>query len=472
MIYKYKVIVIGSGPGGCVSALTLAKEGIDVLLIEEGSLIKHDELSQYNTKEMQLKYKNSGQTMALGRPFINFVEGKCAGGGSEINSGLYHRIPEEVLSSWEDNNEILFDRQELASCYESIEEKLSISYMPKNSVPLSSLLLKQGSDSLGWNCSEVPRWFKYDDNKIGKKQSMSETYIPDFLDCGGSFLPDSEVINISKNKKNDYSIFVKRKNKEVEEFTCEFIVLSAGSINSPNILKKSGLKDKKIGKGLKMHPSFKFTAMFPENIICNNEGVAVHQVKEFSPKISIGCSISSKQYLAVSLNDTNNLRYLSRWENMASYYSMISPEGSGKIYRIPFSNSPLVTFQLTKIDKENMVKGIKALGKVLFAAGAERLFPSSSHNVSFTSANEIERFNFMPVSKLNLMTIHLFSSMRMGGKKESFCVNPDGLLWEDESIMISDGSILCDSPSVNPQGTIMAIAKMNTKKFIRRIKSL
>ena len=131
--------------------------------------------------------------------------------------------------------------------------------MPKNSVPLSSLLLKQGSDSLGWNCSEVPRWFKYDDNKIGKKQSMSETYIPDFLDCGGSFLPDSEVINISKNKKNDYSIFVKRKNKEVEEFTCEFIVLSAGSINSPNILKKSGLKDKKIGKGLKMHPSFKFT---------------------------------------------------------------------------------------------------------------------------------------------------------------------------------------------------------------------
>ena len=34
---------------------------------------------------------------------------------------------------------------------------------------------------------------------------------------------------------------------------------------------------------------------------------------------------------------------------------MISPEGSGKIYRIPFSNSPLVTFQLTKIDKESPI---------------------------------------------------------------------------------------------------------------------
>ena len=226
MIYKYKVIVIGSGPGGSVSALTLAKEGIDVLLIEEGSLIKHDELSQYNTKEMQKNIKILAMTMTLGRPFINFVEGKCAGGGSEINSGLYHRIPEEVLSSWEDNNNLSFDRQELASCYESIEEKLSISYMPKNSVPLSSLLLKQGSDSLGWNCSEVPRWFKYDDNKIGKKQSMSETYIPDFLDCGGSFLPDSKVINISKKKKMIIPFLLKEKNKEVEEFTCEFIVLS------------------------------------------------------------------------------------------------------------------------------------------------------------------------------------------------------------------------------------------------------
>tara|TARA_B100000989_G_scaffold152758_1_gene113965 strand:+ start:7055 stop:8473 length:1419 start_codon:yes stop_codon:yes gene_type:complete len=471
MIHKYKVIVIGSGPGGCVSALMLAREGIDVLLIEEGSLIKHNELSQYNTKEMQLKYKNSGQTMALGKPIINFVEGKCAGGGSEINSGLYHRIPEEVLSTWEENNEIHFDRDELTSSYESIEKNLSISYMPKNKIPVSSLLLKNGSDSLGWDCSEVPRWYKYDDDKAGKKQSMSETYIPEFLDSGGSFLPDSQVIKIHKNKKNDYSIFVKRKNKEVEEFTCEFIILSAGSINSPNILKKSGLKDKKIGRGLKMHPSFKFTAMFPENIICKNEGVAVHQIKEFSPKISIGCSISSKQYLAVSLNDTNNLHYLSRWENMASYYSMISPEGSGNIHRIPFFNSPLVTFRLTKIDKKNIIKGIKALGKVLFTAGAERLFPSISQDISFTSIDELKKFNFMPLSKLNLMTIHLFSSMRMGGKKERFCVNPDGLLWEDESIMLSDGSILCDSPSVNPQGTIMALAEMNTKKFIRKIKT-
>ena len=189
MIYKYKVIVIGSGPGGCVSALTLAKEGIDVLLIEEGSLIKHDELSQYNTKEMQLKYKNSGQTMALGRPFINFVEGlnvQEAGVklivvyiiGYQKKSFRLGRITMKFSS---------IDKNWLPAMSQ-LKKSLAFLICQKNSVPLSSLLLKQGSDSLGWNCSEVPRWFKYDDNKIGKKQSMSETYIPDFLDCGRFFL--------------------------------------------------------------------------------------------------------------------------------------------------------------------------------------------------------------------------------------------------------------------------------------------
>ena len=45
---------------------------------------------------MVQKYRNGGQTVALGRNKIAYVEGRCVGGGSEINSGLYHRTPPEV----------------------------------------------------------------------------------------------------------------------------------------------------------------------------------------------------------------------------------------------------------------------------------------------------------------------------------------------------------------------------------------
>ena len=40
---------------------------------------------------MRRQYRNGGLTVALGRPPIAYTEGRCAGGGSEVNSGLYHR---------------------------------------------------------------------------------------------------------------------------------------------------------------------------------------------------------------------------------------------------------------------------------------------------------------------------------------------------------------------------------------------
>ena len=70
------------------------------------------------------------------------------------------------------------------------------------------------------------------------------------------------------------------------------------------------------------------------------------------------------------------------------------------------------------------------------------------------------------VNKLNLMTIHLFSSLRMGGNKDHFATDPFGKLWNHENIYINDGSILCDSPTVNPQGTIMAFSKYNINNFL------
>ena len=50
---------------------------------------------------MNLKYRNAGLTAAIGNPVINYAEGNCAGGGSEINSGLFHEIPDSTLLGWE-----------------------------------------------------------------------------------------------------------------------------------------------------------------------------------------------------------------------------------------------------------------------------------------------------------------------------------------------------------------------------------
>ncbi|MBT4951055.1 MAG: GMC family oxidoreductase [Pelagibacteraceae bacterium] len=462
----YKIIVVGSGPGGCVPALLFAEKGLDVLMLEEGADFSSETIPEFSSTEMNLKYRNAGLTAAIGNPVINYAEGNCAGGGSEINSGLFHEIPEETLIRWEKKNSITFNRSELKNAYATVRKDINVTYMPQDKIPLASSILQQGSDALGWKCSEVPRWFKYDSMGIGQKQSMTKTLIPSFKEAGGKFLTNAKVESFKKIKKRHILSVITSDGAE-ESFSCDYLFISSGAINTPALFLRSGIK-KNIGHGLNMHPSFKFTALFNKEVNLPGMGVPVHQVKEFSPEISMGCSISTKPFLGLSLNDTNSLNLINNWRKMASYYSMICPTGSGRVRLLPFFKSPLVTFNLSKEDKANLYKSITLLGKVLFEAGAIKLFPSLSSK-PFSSIEELQAIKSFPISKLNLMTIHLFSSMQLGGNKKIHPLTPEGNLWSDQSIYVSDSSMLCDSPSVNPQGTIMAIARINALNFLERL---
>ncbi len=466
---KFKIIIIGSGPGACVPAYMFAEKGLDVLMIEKGTNSSIDDVDSFSCDEINKKYKNAGMTVAFGKTLINYAEGSCVGGGSEVNSGLYHRIPDPILQKWEQKNKFNFDKSFLNESYTEIEELINVSLMHKSNDQRASLKLKEGCDNLNWECSEIPRWYKHDSKGKGVKQSMTETLIPRFLKNGGTLIDESEVLSISNQNKINF-VTVRNKNGKTTIFSSDFIFLSAGAINSPHLLLKSGIK-RKIGKTLKLHPTFKFISLFNDEINSLDNGVHVHQVKEFSPKISMGCSISSKGMLSVGLNDCSNLSYISEWKKMSTYYSMISPEGVGSVSNLPFFNSPFVNFSLTNKDYEHIYFGMEKLAEILFSAGAKLLFPSVSSNLVIKSLDDLKKIRLLEKGKLNLMTIHLFSTIPIGGIKNKFPLSPDGYLYENDSIYISDGSMLCDSPTVNPQGAIMAIARMNAIKFLSRLKN-
>ena len=266
MNQKYKFLVLGSGPGGSVIGSELAKKGHKVLMIERGNYLNLEKKIEYSTYEMLTKYKNAGLTAMLGSPVVNYAEGSCVGGGSEVNSGLYHRLPADILDEWENNNNILFDREELCKAYEFVENELSISYMPDKQIPEASHILQRGSDKLGWKCSEIPRWYKYFDDGSFKRQSMTETFIPKFLKSGGEIRTNTEALKIKKIAKNKNIVYLKNLlNGSKESIECDYVVLSCGAIDSAHLLLRSGFK-KNIGNKLKAHPSFKFIALFDEVI--------------------------------------------------------------------------------------------------------------------------------------------------------------------------------------------------------------
>ena len=94
------VAIIGSGPGGTVSAITCLEAGLKVSILEEGMHYPNDSPPNHNIEEIRTYCRQGGLSFMFGNPKISYAEGRCLGGGSEVNGGLYHRPPEKMLKKW------------------------------------------------------------------------------------------------------------------------------------------------------------------------------------------------------------------------------------------------------------------------------------------------------------------------------------------------------------------------------------
>jgi len=147
---RTEIVVVGSGPGGAITACLLAEAGRNVLLIEEGPFYRLESCSPFSREEMEQKYRNGGLTVAMGKTKIAYVEGCCVGGGSEINSGLYHRTPPEILERWRKQFQVdALTEKDMTPHFEACERDLSVSLLP-GAAPAASLKLHEGATRLGW----------------------------------------------------------------------------------------------------------------------------------------------------------------------------------------------------------------------------------------------------------------------------------------------------------------------------------
>ena len=188
-----EVLVIGSGAGGAVTAATLAAAGRTVTVVEEGPWIDADALEPFSLEEMVAKYRHHGLAAALGNPAVAYAEGRCVGGSTEINSGLYHRLPDHLADEWRRTYAIdEFSPSALADYADRVESQLSVAKVP-GAPPASSAVLERGATKLGWRNVEFARVFSYDDQGRGTKQTMSRTMLPRAVAAGATILPDTRV---------------------------------------------------------------------------------------------------------------------------------------------------------------------------------------------------------------------------------------------------------------------------------------
>ncbi len=471
---RSEIVVVGSGPGGAVTAALLAEAGRDVLLIEEGPHLPLDSAPHFSREEILQKYRNGGITVAMGKAKVAYVEGCCVGGGSEINRGLYHRTPAEVLEAWRRDFRVeALSPAELQPHFEACEQTVRVSYLP-GAAPVISLKLYEGASQLGWHCIEVPRLFSYAADRSsgppGTKQSMTETFVPRYLAAGGRLLPDTRVLRLTRHGGRWHLRAARAAGgarKQAVDISAATVFVAGGAVQTPALLRRSGLT-RNIGDTLRFHPMVKVVARFGDEVNQASDLEPVHQVKEFDPRFSMGCSISKRPALALALADHPEwLRDLDRdWRHMAIYYVQ-STGGRATVRPLPDFHDPLVRVQANPADANDLLEGLRRLCECLFAAGALAVYPSIAGWPLLRSQADLQQLT-LPANGSNVTALHLFSSCPMGEDEARCATDSFGKLRGTDGLHVADASLLCGPTVVNPQGSVMAVAHRNVLEFLAR----
>ncbi|RAP37233.1 GMC family oxidoreductase [Candidatus Marinamargulisbacteria bacterium SCGC AAA071-K20] len=456
---KTDILVIGSGPGGAVSALTTLEAGFDVLVLEEGDYYKNSSPPNHNIQEIKNYCRQGGLTFMFGSPKISYAEGRCVGGGSEVNGGLYHRTPKRILEKWNIKNAT---EKDMAPHFKWVEEQLSI---VEPSVPntKSSQKLLEGATALKWKSMLVPQWFSMD-NSIAKKHSMTQTILKRFLEKNGTIESNIWVEKIEQTGPT-WKVIYKQSNKTYAVEATQ-VILACGAIQTPALLKRSGL-GQLLKPSLACHPMLKVMAEFPQSVQDPNQTIQIGnvQVKEFENKFTFGCGVSNESFISqsASLHPNMQAQIEDNWKSMSNYYVQIQGPSVGKITQLPFFKEPVLTYKLSKKEIDLIKEGLVALCQLLFKAGAKTIYPLVHRAIPISSASDIQKAcNSLSKKQLILSTIHLFGSCPMASSPNKGVVDSHGNVFNLPNLHIHDASILCSAPGVNPQGSVMAFARRNS----------
>lgn len=462
------VVIVGSGPGGATVAQHALKHGHSVIMLEDG---QHHPEQDVNTASavFHKMWRGSGLTAGLGKPPLAYAEGVCLGGGSEINSAIYQMPYEQTIKGWVNDFHLddSWQYHALKPYYHAVFQDMNVTETHPHFEDTD--ILFRGAKANGFKCEHLPRAMdaqsKLPPRTYGcptrGKQTMSRTLLPKAFKQGLICITNAWAKKIIVNRGTAQSIQFMYNGKIKRTVRFKKIFICAGAIQTPALLQRSGIRHN-IGTTLQMHPTIKMVGRFDQIVQTGQSTVPTAAVTEFLPDIRIGGSVYDAGFFAMGIanNYDNTHVLLEKPNHLGSYYTMIKPQGYGRVFALPFIKEPFVKYTLTPRDFKNLQMGMGYACQVMFSAGANLIFPDIAGHTGWSSMTHCETDLQTPIKpqNFNVMSIHLMASCRPGGIQKTSATNPHGQIWELSNAYICDASQIPTALGVNPQASLMAIA--------------
>ena len=431
----YDVVVVGSGPGGSVSALRHAQAGKRVLVIEEGPDIPTSSIGHHSVRQAVVQLRDSGFQAIYGRPPVAFAQGRTVGGGSEVNSGLYHRVPDPYRSML--LSAVGASERQWSDLETRVEEKLCVQKAPQSHLKGSQLASRgfvQGSLKLGLTVEEVPRWRTYNPET---HQGMKNTYLNSFLEEGGELVSGYRVLRVFE-RDTEVMVQVQSPNSRIL-VRCDEVVVSAGSLETVRILKNSGLVRKTIFP-FNFHPMVRLLAEYSAPV---NDGGHFPPFQSWTADktTKFGFSVSTFAYLKAFYAALRGVEpRMETLPKLLAYFGSFTLQDS-KSFVVVFARRVYCWIFWGPKDRRKTSETENLLRDVLNAGGAQETIGGSGDP--------------------SISTVHLFGSIPIGSSK---LIDERGKLAGSSRVFVCDSALLPVAPWVNPQGPVMVLCELVTER--------
>lgn len=481
MKLRLDVLVIGSGAGGATTAFEIASRGREVMVIEEGFRHAPDTYGQRSSDALRQLYRRRGMTPILGTVPLGYVEGRCVGGSTEINSGFWHRTLASTLADWRDRFGLVdASINDLQPHFELLETLLSVSCYHEPWPSMTSVFA-EGARLMRLTAAEVPRVVHRcgcptpcsSGCRTGGKQSMSRSLVPMAEAAGAKILTQCRITRLiaRKNRIVEAVGFISHNDERGDEAVRLFpeqVIVCCGPTETPSLLLRSGVTES-VGKTLLVHPMLKVAARFPYETQAATQPIPLLQIN-LENGVSIGGAHFSLGHLAMHLSE-NWPALAGRIvdaNRMALFHVSVKGTGLGSIAPALIGTGTRLRYNLSDWDHERLCEATKVLIALLLRSGADEVYPAINGLPVIRHESEISRLSPSTVAKraLSLTTVHAFSSCPIGEHRRHTAADSFGKVWGFENLYVNDASMLPSSPGVNPQGSVMALARRNVHHFL------
>ncbi|KAJ3029098.1 UNVERIFIED_CONTAM: hypothetical protein HDU68_000137 [Siphonaria sp. JEL0065] len=485
------VVVIGSGAGGGVVAAELAQAGLRVILLEKGQHQPFQDQTFSELDSFSNLYESRG-ILQSDNGSIMILAGSTVGGGTFVNWSASLAPPVSVRQEWASKHGLgFFATNEFTKSVEAVCQRIGVtaSNIPHN---VANQILKEGCEKIQFPVQDVPQNSAGADHKCGfcgmgcpyaQKQGTHLTFLKDAAESGAMFIQDCFVEKVTTVNGHCTGIVGRIESTgTVIQIKAKTVVSSCGSLHSPLLLTRSGLRNKNIGKNLRLHPVAFIRGYFPDRQVDSFNGpilttlcpiVADRNNTGYGPRIEVPFMhpgffsvlnsyqgrVDMKRKM-LQFNHSSPIMIITRdYDSRAK----IRQDGDGKL-RIDFS--------LGQQDHQALVEGIIASIKILLAAGAQEIDTSQigldtlklskEEMVDPLNCGKVKTF-FKEVERVGMVkkvigSAHQMGSCRMGRDSATGAVDAEGQTFEVKGLYVADASVFPTASGVNPMVTVLSVA--------------